>query len=90
MDQTQNSWAGLYTTNYFAALCQQSFPGPLVGGSAGMKDINKWVEEKITNFGNSYSKECENMKLLFALLKVACQHYGKLRSPFGGDYPLPV
>uniref|UniRef100_A0A7N0UYY4 Protein transport protein sec16 n=1 Tax=Kalanchoe fedtschenkoi TaxID=63787 RepID=A0A7N0UYY4_KALFE len=88
MDTAQGPSTGMDTSDYFAALCQQSFPGPLVGGSVGMKDVNKWIDERIMNYENSYFKEDKAMKLLFALLKVACQHYGKLRSPFGIDYPL--
>ncbi|KAK7319642.1 hypothetical protein RJT34_04365 [Clitoria ternatea] len=30
-------------------------------------------------------KKGERLKLLLSLLKIACQHYGKLRSPFGSD-----
>jgi hypothetical protein len=60
------------TCSYFHALCQQSFPGPLVGG----------------NVGNQ--RKGEVLRLLLALLKIACQHYGKLRSPFGTDNLLKV
>ncbi|CAN0842265.1 Protein transport protein SEC16B homolog [Linum grandiflorum] len=73
--------------NYFRPLCQQSFPGPLVGGNAGTKDLNKWIDERIANYESpdmDYRKR-EALKLLLALLKIACQHYGKLRSPFGSD-----
>ena len=31
--------------SYFHALCHQSVPGPLVGGSAASKDVNKGTEE---------------------------------------------
>ncbi|CAM8910974.1 unnamed protein product [Rhodiola kirilowii] len=89
MNETKNPSTGMDTTDYFAALCQQSFTGPLVGGSVGMKDVNKWVDERIMNYDNSYFREGKSMMTLYALLKVACQHYGKLRSPFGSDYPLP-
>ncbi|XP_057977476.1 protein transport protein SEC16B homolog [Malania oleifera] len=73
--------------NYFHALCQQSFPGPLVGASVGNKEVNKWIDERIANCdspGMDYRKG-EVLRLLLSLLKIACQHYGKLRSPFGTD-----
>ncbi|KAJ8754814.1 hypothetical protein K2173_012738 [Erythroxylum novogranatense] len=75
------------TCNYFHALCQQAFPGPLVGGNAGSKDLNKWIDERIANFELSEMdhRKGEALRLLLSLLKIACQHYGKLRYPFGTD-----
>ncbi|KAJ7944743.1 Protein transport protein sec16 [Quillaja saponaria] len=73
--------------DYFRALCQQSFPGPLVGGSVGSKELNKWIDERIANCESpdmDYQKG-ERLRLLLSLIKIACQHYGKLRSPFGTD-----
>ncbi|KAF2299063.1 hypothetical protein GH714_030487 [Hevea brasiliensis] len=78
------------TCNYFRALWQQSFPGPLVGGNVGSKELNKWIDERIANCESAdmdYRKG-EVLKLLLSLLKIACQHYGKLRSPFGTDASL--
>ncbi|KAJ6827037.1 protein transport protein SEC16B-like protein [Iris pallida] len=73
--------------NYFHALCQQPFPGPLVGGNAATKDVNKWIDERIINCESSSMdfRKGEFLKLLLSLLKILCQHYGKLRSPFGAD-----
>ncbi|CAM8877672.1 unnamed protein product [Rhodiola kirilowii] len=76
--------------DYFQTLCQQSFPGPLVGGSVGNKELNKWIDERISNCESSdldYRK-VETLQLLLSLLRIACQHYGKLRSPFGSDTSL--
>lgn len=73
--------------NYFHALCQPSFPGPLIGGNAAAKDVNKWIDERIATFdfaGMNY-RNIEYWKLLYSLLKLLCQYYGKLRSPFGAD-----
>jgi len=81
--------------DYFHALCQPSFPGPLVGGSAAAKDVNKWIDDKIGKCESASTdfRRGEFLKLLFSLLKIMCQHYGKLRSPFGADpsqeVPLP-
>ncbi|ESW29348.1 hypothetical protein PHAVU_002G063200 [Phaseolus vulgaris] len=75
------------TSDYFRALSQQSFPGPLVGGSVGSKELYKWLDERIAHFESpdlDYKKG-ERLRLLLSLLKIACQHYGKLRSPFGTD-----
>ncbi|KAJ7952507.1 Protein transport protein sec16 [Quillaja saponaria] len=87
---TENSNASSIRTgtcDYFRALCQLPFPGPLVGGSVGSKELNKWIDERIANCESpdmDYQKR-ERLRLLLSLLKIACQHYGKLRSPFGTD-----
>lgn len=78
--------------DYFRALCQQSFPGPLVGGNAGSKELNKWVDEKIASYEAPFMDYGggDLLRLLFSLLKIALQYYGKLRSPFGTDLALKV
>lgn len=84
---------GVVACEYFRALCQQALPGPMVGGNVGNKDLNKWIDDRIANCESSdmyYSNKRENLKLLLCLLKLACQHYGKLRSPFGTDTLLKV
>ncbi|KAL7165085.1 hypothetical protein ACSBR2_040878 [Camellia fascicularis] len=78
------------TFDYFNTLCRQSFPGPLVGGNVGNKEVNKWIDERIANCESpdvDYRKG-EVLRLLLSLLKIACQYYGKLRSPFGTDTAL--
>ncbi|XVE65087.1 hypothetical protein DITRI_Ditri07aG0154000 [Diplodiscus trichospermus] len=73
--------------DYFHTLCQQSFPGPLVSGNVGSKELNKWIDDRIASYESpdvDYIKG-EKLRLLLSLLKIACQHYGKLRSPFGAD-----
>ena len=85
--KTDPSSFGRSTCDYFRALCQQSFPGPLVGGSVGSKELNKWIDERIANCESpdmDYRKG-KVLRLLLSLLRIACQHYGKLRSPFGTD-----
>ncbi|KAJ9556248.1 hypothetical protein OSB04_010862, partial [Centaurea solstitialis] len=83
-----NSGASVH--DYFHALCQQSFPGPLAGGNVGGKDLNRWIDERITHCGTSDVdyRQAEVLRLLLSLLKIAVQHYGKLRSPFGSDTTL--
>ncbi|KAI7742698.1 hypothetical protein M8C21_020705, partial [Ambrosia artemisiifolia] len=76
--------------DYFHNLCQQSFPGPLSGGNAGNKELNKWIDDSITHTETSdvvYNKGGV-LRLLLSLLKIALQHYGKLRSPLGSDTSL--
>lgn len=73
--------------SYFHALCRQPVPGPLVGGSAASKDVNKWLDEMIAWYESSSSEfqRGDTRKLLISLLKILSQHYGKLRSPFASD-----
>lgn len=92
MDKTDSVYSGSSSLDYFRALCQQSFPGPLVGGNPAAKEVNKWLDERITNSGsmNGDLKKAELIKLLLSLLKISCQQYGRLRSPFGADSSLQV
>ncbi|TKW19194.1 hypothetical protein SEVIR_4G004500v4 [Setaria viridis] len=73
--------------SYFHALCRQPIPGPLVGGSAASKDVNKWLDDMIAVYESSLTEfqRGDVQKVLISLLKILCQHYGKLRSPFGSD-----
>ncbi|XP_073042971.1 protein transport protein SEC16B homolog isoform X1 [Primulina eburnea] len=78
---------GMGVCNYFQALCRQATPGPLTGGSVGIKELNKWVDERIANPESAEMdyRKAENSRLLLSLLKLGCQYYGKLRSPYGTD-----
>lgn len=83
---------GASVSSFFQALCRHSLPGPLTGGSVATKELNKWIEERLANFESAdidYRK-AEVLKLLLSLLKIACQHYGKLRSPYGTDAVMKV
>ncbi|KAM0881536.1 hypothetical protein ACQ4PT_032909 [Festuca glaucescens] len=73
--------------SYFYALCRRPIPGPLAGGSAAAKDVNKWLDDIIGSYESSVREfqGGEVQKLLISLLKISYQHYGKLRSPFGPD-----
>lgn len=92
MEKTAASSFGLDACDYFHVLCRQSFPGPLVGGNVGNKELNKWLEERIADCESSNIdyRNGEVMRLLFSLLKIACHYYGKLRSPFVADPALNV
>ncbi|KAK1381781.1 Protein transport protein sec16 [Heracleum sosnowskyi] len=73
--------------DYFNNLCRQSLPGPLTGGTVSAKELYRWTDERIANCESpdiDYRKG-EALRLLLSLLKIALQHYGKLRSPFGTD-----
>ncbi|KAL7144028.1 hypothetical protein ABFS83_08G231200 [Erythranthe nasuta] len=76
-------------SNYFQALCQQCTPGPLSGGGV-TKELNKWIDERIANIesANVDYRTAEVLRLLLSLLKIAVQHYGKLRSPYGAEAKL--
>ncbi|CAL0331698.1 unnamed protein product [Lupinus luteus] len=87
MGSVDSSSIGNVTGDYFRALSQQSYPGPLVGGSVGNKELYKWIDERIARCESPDTdyKKGERLRLLLSLLKIACKHYGKLRSPFGTD-----
>ncbi|KAM0061470.1 putative COPII coat assembly protein, Sec16 [Helianthus debilis subsp. tardiflorus] len=90
LDLAEVVTGGADVHDYFHNLCQRSFPGPLSGGNAGSKELNKWVDDRITHSQTSeadFSKG-EALRLLLSLLKIALQHYGKLRSPLGSDTSL--
>ncbi|KAK6138697.1 hypothetical protein DH2020_027559 [Rehmannia glutinosa] len=78
---------GMGICNYFQALSRQCVPGPLSGGSVGSRELNKWIDERIANSGSAVMdyRKAEVLGLLLSLLKIACQYYGKLRSPYGTD-----
>ncbi|GFP93063.1 protein transport protein sec16b homolog [Phtheirospermum japonicum] len=78
---------GMSVSNYFQALCRQSILGPLTGGSVSTKEVNKWIDERITNLKSADMdhRRAEVLSLLLSLLKISCQYYGKLRSPYGTD-----
>ena len=85
-----NSRSGV--CDYFNNLCRQSIPGPLTGGNVSAKELYRWTDERIANCESpdiDYRKG-EVLRLLLSLLKIALQHYGKLRSPFGTDKALKV
>ncbi|GMH00615.1 hypothetical protein Nepgr_002454 [Nepenthes gracilis] len=86
---SDGSRMGLGASSYVHTLCQQ-FPGPLASGNVGSKELNKWIEDKVENSAtlDGDYKRGEVLRMLFSLLKVACQYYGKLRSPFGTDHVL--
>ncbi|XP_060179948.1 protein transport protein SEC16B homolog isoform X2 [Lycium barbarum] len=89
-ERVDSSSLAMGACDYTRVLCQQSFPGPLVGGSPSIKELNKWIDERISNSESpdmDYRKG-EVLRLLLSLLKIACQHYGKLRSPFGTEAAL--
>ncbi|CAN6566447.1 unnamed protein product [Malus baccata var. baccata] len=90
VDKTDVASFGNDGCAYFHALCQQSYPGPLVGGSVGSSEVNKWIDDKIANCVTPYMdiRKRDHSRLLFSLLKIGCQYYGKLRSPFGTDVAL--
>ena len=75
------------SSSYFRSLHQRCLPGPLVGGNVGNKDLNKWLDESILHCESSdmdFSRG-KLLKMLMSLLRISCQYYGKLRSPFGAD-----
>lgn len=86
-EKNDASARGLGASDYFRSLCQHSISGPLNGGGGGFKELNKWIDERVgsSDASDLDYKKGEALRLLLSLLKIACQHYGKLRSPFGAD-----
>ncbi|MCO5602339.1 hypothetical protein L7F22_056469 [Adiantum nelumboides] len=70
-------------STYFSVFNRQGLSGPLQGATS--KDVLKWVEERIENFGKEdcQGMNSEGVRVLWGVLKIACQHYGKLRSVAG-------
>ncbi|KAH7435616.1 hypothetical protein KP509_06G071900 [Ceratopteris richardii] len=68
---------------YFSALDRQGLSGPLCGSTS--KDVLKWVDEQIENCGKEDNQRTNSKGLwvLWGVLKIACLHYGKLRSVGG-------
>ncbi|GMJ01585.1 hypothetical protein like AT5G47490 [Hibiscus trionum] len=88
-DSSNVSSFGFGAQDYFQTLCHQPLPGPLVGGNVGNKELYKWIDERIAHCeSSSVGYRGEVLRLLFSLLKISCQYYGKLRSPFGTDQTL--
>ncbi|KAK4796597.1 hypothetical protein SAY86_028923 [Trapa natans] len=88
MEVAQKSNGSSNSLGYFHALCHQDFPGPLVGGN----ELNRWTDERIVNCESSNLdyRKAEALRTHLSLLKIACQHYDKLRSPLGTDLSLKV
>lgn len=86
-NMTEISSVGSDVGDYFQTLGRQSFPGPLAGGNVGGKELSKWIDERIAHSesSNINYRDAQVLRLLLSLLKIASQHYGKLRSPFGTD-----
>ncbi|KAL0296268.1 UNVERIFIED_CONTAM: protein transport protein SEC16B [Sesamum radiatum] len=51
----------------------------------GCQELNKWIDERIANPADMDYRKTEALNMLLSLLKIACQYYGKLRSPYGTD-----
>lgn len=71
--------------SYFSALNRHGLSGPLVGHGVTSKDLLKWVDEQIENCEteDSHGTSSEGLRVLWGVLKIACLHYGKLRSMAG-------
>jgi hypothetical protein len=52
-----------------------NWTGPLMGGGTSTKELHAWIDDCISSCSPQ-----DSMRLLWGLLKIACQHYGKLRS----------
>ncbi|CAM6048637.1 unnamed protein product [Sphagnum compactum] len=52
-----------------------NWTGPLMGGGMSTKELHAWIDGCISSCSPQ-----DSMRLLWGLLKIACQHYGKLRS----------
>jgi hypothetical protein len=64
---------------------------PLAGGHTPAKELTKWLDERMARCREEetdHQSNPESLRLLYGLLKVAAQNYGKLRAvaaPGGGQ-----
>lgn len=79
-------------SSYFESLSRRAFNGPLVGGNVSSKELLKWIDEreklckeeaKDSKFDDLHRKSLESLSDLWGVLKIMCQHHGKLRSTIG-------
>ncbi|GMH21662.1 hypothetical protein Nepgr_023504 [Nepenthes gracilis] len=89
MPPSDGSNLGLGSRSYFHTLFQQ-FPGPLVSGNVGSKELNTWIDHEVAKSAtlDGDYRRAKVLEMLLSLLKVACGYYGKLRSPIGTDHVL--
>eukprot|EP00850_Spirogloea_muscicola_P022566 SM000301S11769 [mRNA] locus=s301:27656:32480:- [translate_table: standard] len=59
-------------------LGKRAYTGPLVGGSVSNKELLRWLDERATKAEEEGHQG--SLRLLWGLLRICCQHYGKLRS----------
>ncbi|CAM6093265.1 unnamed protein product [Calypogeia fissa] len=83
--QTSDNGRGETGSSYFAALSRPTLAGPLVGGSVSSKELNKWLDDQAANCLSEEPnfRSSGSLPILWGLLKLACKHYGKLRSQAG-------
>ncbi|KAL0927593.1 hypothetical protein M5K25_001778 [Dendrobium thyrsiflorum] len=84
-----NTSAGCF--GYFHTLCQESFPGPLVGGNAASKDINKWINDKISNSESSSAFFQDGLLLSDGPESAISKLFASVKrndTSFGGGYSL--
>lgn len=83
--QTSDNGRGETGSSYLRALSRPSLTGPLVGGSVSSKEVMKWLDEQAVNClsEDPNFRSSSSLPMLWGLLKLACKHYGKLRSQSG-------
>lgn len=71
--------------SYFFSLNRGGLAGPLVGGGITTKDLLKWVDDRIAicDSDDLHCTSAEALRVLWGVLRIACLHYGKLRSVNG-------
>jgi hypothetical protein len=71
---------------YFSALNHRGLTFPLIGAGPTSKELVKWIDERIEKCENEdrHCTSSEALSVLWGVLKIACSHYGKLRS-LGGS-----
>lgn len=67
------------------ALNHHGLAGPLIGGGVTTKELFKWIDERAENceLEDPYCTNPKVLRILWNVLKIACMHYGKLRSVVG-------
>eukprot|EP00250_Pteridium_aquilinum_P020169 c24732_g1_i2 orf=274-5169(+) len=72
---------------YFSCLNRGGLVGPLVGGGITTKEVSKWIDDRVANCDLEIPQgtSVEALRVLWGVLKIACSHYGKLRSMHGSS-----
>ncbi|MCO5612372.1 hypothetical protein L7F22_066639 [Adiantum nelumboides] len=71
--------------DYFSSLNRGGLAGPLLGSGVAIKEVLKWVDDRIANCEMEDPHRTESLRILWGVLRIACMHYGKVRPTHGSS-----